>query len=110
MVSTLDILKKEKDLVDEINRVDRYIEIVGSQLEDTKKYKIDCETRTTKKYKIDCETRTTKKYKIDCETRTHDLIVLEDMIKDYQENRSELLKKLDEVQIELRKHLKQMLL
>ena len=98
MVSTLDILKKEKDLVDEINRVDRYIEIVGSQLEDTKKYKIDCETRTTKKYKIDCE------------TRTHDLIVLEDMIKDYQENRSELLKKLDEVQIELRKHLKQMLL
>ena len=86
MVSTLDILKKEKDLVDEINRVDRYIEIVESQLEDTKKYKIDCETRT------------------------HDLIVLEDMIKDYQENRSELLKKLDEVQIELRGHLKQMLL
>ena len=85
MVSTLDILKKEKDLVDEINRVDRYIEIVRSQLEDTKKYKIDCETRT------------------------HDLIVLEDMIKDYQENRSELLKKLDEVQIELREHLKQML-
>ena len=85
MVSTLDILKKEKDLVDEINRVDRYIEIVESQLEDTKKYKIDCETRT------------------------HDLIVLEDMIKDYQENRSELLKKLDEVQIELREHLKQML-
>ena len=86
MVSTLDILKKEKELVDEINRVDRYIEIVESQLEDTKKYKIDCETRT------------------------HDLIVLEDMIKDYQENRSELLKKLDEVQIELREHLKQMLL
>ena len=86
MVSTLDILKKEKDLVDEINRVDRYIEIVRSQLEDTKKYKIDCETRT------------------------HDLIVLEDMIKDYQENRSELLKKLDEVQIELREHLKQILL
>ena len=86
MVSTLDILKKEKDLVDEINRVDRYIEIVESQLEDTKKYKIDCETRT------------------------HDLIVLEDMIKDYQENGSELLKKLDEVQIELREHLKQMLL
>ena len=86
MVSTLDILKKEKDLVDEINRVDRYIEIVRSQLEDTKKYKIDCETRT------------------------HDLIVLEDMIKDYQENRSEILKKLDEVQIELREHLKQMLL
>ena len=86
MVSTLDILKKEKDLVDEINRVDRYIEIVESQLEDTKKYKIDCETRT------------------------HDLIVLEDMNKDYQENRSELLKKLDEVQIKLREHLKQMLL
>lgn len=86
MVSTLDILKKEKELVDEINRVDRYIEIVESQLEDTKKYKIDCETRT------------------------HDLIVLENMIKDYQENRSELLKKLDEVQIELREHLKQMLL
>ena len=85
MVSTLDILKKEKELVDEINRVDRYIEIVESQLEDTKKYKIDCETRT------------------------HDLIVLEDMIKDYQENRSELLKKLDEVQIELREHLKKML-
>ena len=86
MVSTLDILKKEKELVDEINRVDRYIEIVESQLEDTKKYKIDCDTRT------------------------HDLIVLEDMIKDYKENRSELLKKLDEVQIELREHLKQMLL
>ena len=86
MVSTLDILKKEKDLVDEINRVDRYIEIVESQLEDTKKYKIDCETRT------------------------HDLIVLENIIKDYQENRSELLKNLDEVQIKLREHLKQMLL
>lgn len=85
MVSTLDILKKEKELVDEINRVDRYIEIVESQLEDTKKYKIDCETRT------------------------HDLIVLENIIKDYQENRSELLKKLDEVQIKLREHLKQML-
>ena len=85
MVSTLDILKKEKELVDEINRVDRYIEIVASQLEDTKKYKIDCETHT------------------------HDLTVLEDMIKDYKENKSELLKKLDEVQIELREHLKQML-
>lgn len=40
MVSTLDILKKEKDLVDEINRVDRYIEIVESQLEDTKNIKL----------------------------------------------------------------------
>ena len=85
MVSTLDILKKEKDLVDEINRVDRYIEIVESQLEDTKKYKIDCETRT------------------------RDIGVLESMIKEYQEDKSELLKKLDEVQIELREHLKQML-
>ena len=86
MVSTLDILKKEKELVDEINRVDRYIEIVRSQIENTKKYTLDCEVRT------------------------RDLIVLEDMNKDYQENRSELLKKLDEVQIELREHLKQMLL
>ena len=82
MVSTLDILKKEKDLVDEINRVDRYIKIVESQLEDTKKYKIDCETRT------------------------HDLIVLEDMIKDYQEDKSELIKKLVEVRIELKNYLK----
>ena len=85
MVSTLDILKKEKELVDEINRVDRYIEIVESQLEDTKKYKIDCETRI------------------------RDIGVLESMIKEYQEDKSELLKKLDEVQIELREHLKQML-
>ena len=85
MVSTLDILKKEKELVDEINRWDRYIEIVRSQLEDTKKYTLDCEVRA------------------------HDMGVMESTIKDYQENKSELLKKLDEVQIELREHLKQML-
>ena len=46
----------------------------------------------------------------DCETRARDIGVLESMIKEYQEDKSELLKKLDEVQIELRKHLKQMLL
>ena len=86
MVSTLDILKKEKELVDEINRWDRYIEIVRSQLEDTKKYTLDCEVRA------------------------RDMGVMESMIKEYQENKSELLKKLDEVQIELREHLKQMLL
>lgn len=85
MVSTLDILKKEKELVDEINRWDRYIEIVRSQLEDTKKYTLDCEVRA------------------------RDMGVMESTIKDYQENKSELLKKLDEVQIELREHLKQML-
>lgn len=85
MVSTLDILKKEKELVDEINRWDRYIEIVRSQLEDTKKYTLDCEVRA------------------------HDMGVMESTIKDYQENKSELLKKLDEVQFELREHLKQML-
>ena len=86
MVSTLDILKKEKELVDEINRWDRYIEIIRSQLEDTKKYTLDCEVRA------------------------RDMGVMESMIKEYQENKSELLKKLDEVQIELREHLKQMLL
>ena len=85
MVSTLDILKKEKELVDEINRWDRYIEIIRSQLEDTKKYTLDCEVRA------------------------RDMGVMESMIKEYQENKFELLKKLAEVQIELREHLKQML-
>lgn len=85
MVSTLDILKKEKELVDEINHCDRCIAVMISQLEDVKNYPIDCETRT------------------------HDIGVLESMIKEYQEDKSELLKKLDEVQIELREHLKQML-
>ena len=86
MVSTLDILKKEKDLVDEINHCDRCITVMISQLEDVRSYPIDCETRD------------------------HDIGVLESMIKEYQEDKSELLKKLDEVQIELREHLKQMLL
>ena len=86
MVSTLDILKKEKELVDEINHCDRCIAVMISQLEDVKNNPIDCETRT------------------------HDIGVLESMIKEYQEDKSELLKKLDEVQIELREHLKQMLL
>ena len=85
MVSTLDILKKEKDLVDEINHCDRCITVLISQLEDVRSYPIDCETRD------------------------HDIGVLESMIKEYQEDKSELLKKLDEVQIELREHLKQML-
>ena len=85
MVSTLDILKKEKELVDEINSCDRGIAVLNSQLEDVKNNPIDCETRT------------------------HDIGVLESMIKEYQEDKSELLKKLDEVQIELREHLKQML-
>ena len=85
MVSTLDILKKEKDLVDEINHCDRCITVMISQLEDVRSYPIDCETRD------------------------HDIGVLESMIKEYQEDKSELLKKLDEVQIELRGHLKQML-
>ena len=85
MVSTLDILKKEKELVDEINHCDRCIAVMISQLEDVKNNPIDCETRT------------------------HDIGVLESMIKEYQEDKSELLKKLDEVQIELREHLKQML-
>ena len=85
MVSTLDILKKEKELVDEINHCDRCITVMISQLEDIRSYPIDCETRD------------------------HDIGVLESMIKEYQEDKSELLKKLDEVQIELREHLKQIL-
>ena len=85
MVSTLDILKKEKELVDEINHCDRCITVMISQLEDVKSYPIDCETRA------------------------RDIGVLESMIKEYQEDKSELLKKLDEVQNELREHLKQML-
>ena len=85
MVSTLDIIKKEKELVDEINHCDRCITAMISQLEDVKSYPIDCETRI------------------------RDIGVLESMIKEYQEDKSELLKKLDEVQIELREHLKQML-
>ena len=85
MVSTLDILKKEKKLVDEINHCDRCITVMISQLEDVRSYPIDCETRD------------------------HDIGVLKSMIKEYQEDKSELLKKLDEVQIELREHLKQML-
>ena len=85
MISTLDILKKEKDLVDEINHCDRFLDIMKSQLEDIKNSPIDCETRD------------------------RDIGVLESMIKEYQEDKSELLKKLDEVQIELREHLKKML-
>lgn len=85
MVSTLDILKKEKDLVDEINHCDRCITVMISQLEDVRSYPIDCETRG------------------------RDIGVLESIIKEYQEDKSDLLKKLDEVQIELRGHLKQML-
>lgn len=85
MVSTLDILKKEKGLVDEINRCDRGIAVMISQLEDVENNPIDCEART------------------------RDLDSLESTIKEYQENKFELLKKLDEVQIELREHLKKML-
>ena len=85
MVSTLDILNKEKDLVDEINHCDRCITVMISQLEDVRSYPIDCETRD------------------------RDIGVLESIIKEYQEDKSELLKKLDEVQIELREYLKQML-
>ena len=85
MVSTLDILKKEKDLVDEINHCDRCITVMISQLEDVRSYPIDSETRV------------------------RDIGVLESMIKEYQEDKSELLKKLDEVQLELRERLKQML-
>ena len=85
MISTLDILKKEKELVDEINHCDRCITVMISQLEDIRSYPIDCETRD------------------------HDIGVLESMIKEYQEDKFELLKKLDEVQIELREHLIQML-
>lgn len=82
MVSTLDILKKEKDLADEINHCDRCIAVMISQLEDVKNYPIDCETRT------------------------HDIDVLESMIKEYQEDKSELIKKLVEVRIELKNYLK----
>ena len=82
MVSTLDILKKEKDLVDEINHCDRCITVMISQLEDVRSYPIDCETRD------------------------HDIGVLESMIKEYQEDKSELIKKLAEVRIELKNYLK----
>ena len=82
MVSTLDILKKEKELVDEINHCDRCIAVTISQLEDVKNNPIDCETRT------------------------HDIGVLESMIKEYQEDKSELIKKLAEVRIELKNYLK----
>ena len=85
MVSTLDILKKEKDLVDEINHCDRCIAVMISQLENVRSYPIDCETRD------------------------RDIGVLESIIKEYQEDKSELIKKLAEVRIELREHLKQML-
>ena len=46
MVSTLDILKKEKGLVDEINRYDRGIAVMISQLEDVENNPIDCEAHT----------------------------------------------------------------
>ena len=82
MVSTLDILKKEKDLVDEINHCDRCIAVMISQLEDVRSYPIDCETRD------------------------RDIGVLESMIKEYQEDKSELIKKLVEVRIELKNYLK----
>ena len=82
MVSTLDILKKEKDLVDEINHCDRCITVMISQLEDVKSYPIDCETRD------------------------RDIGVLESIIKEYQEDKSELIKKLVEVRIELKNYLK----
>ena len=82
MVSTLDILKKEKDLVDEINHCDRCITVMISQLEDIRSYPIDCETRD------------------------RDIGVLESMIKEYQEDKSELIKKLVEVRIELKNYLK----
>ena len=82
MVSTLDILKKERDLVDEINHCDRCITVMISQLEDAKSYPIDCETRA------------------------RDIGVLESMIKEYQEDKSELIKKLVEVRIELKNYLK----
>ena len=81
MVSTLDILKKEKELVDEINRWDRYIEIVRSQLEDTKKYTLDCEVRA------------------------HDMGIMESTIKEYQLKKGELLDELAKAQIELQDHL-----
>ena len=82
MVSTLDILKKEKDLVDEINHCDRCITVMISQLEDVRSYPIDCETRA------------------------RDIGVLESIIKEYQEDKSELIKKLVEIRIELKNYLK----
>ena len=82
MISTLDILKKETDLVDEINHCDRCITVLISQLEDVRSYPIDCATRD------------------------RDIGVLESMIKEYQEDKSELIKKLDEIQIELKNYLK----
>lgn len=47
-----------------------------------------------------------KSYPIDCETRTHDIGILESIIKEYQEDKSELIKKLAEVRIELQDYLK----
>ena len=82
MVSTLDILKKEKELVDKINHCDRCITVMISQLEDVRSYPIDCETRD------------------------RDIGVLESIIKEYQEDKSELIKKLVEVRIELKNYLK----
>ena len=82
MVSTLDILKKEKELVDKINHCDRCITVMISQLKDVRSYPIDCETRD------------------------RDIGVLESMIKEYQEDKSELIKKLVEVRIELKNYLK----
>ena len=82
MVSTLDILKKEKDLVDEINHCDRCITVMISQLEDVRSYPIDCETHD------------------------RDIGALESIIKEYQEDKSELIKKLVEVRIELKNYLK----
>ena len=82
MVSTLDILKKEKELVNKINHCDRCITVMISQLEDVKSYPIDCETRD------------------------RDIDVLESIIKEYQEDKSELIKKLVEVRIKLQDHLK----
>ena len=81
MVSTLDILKKEKELVDEINHCDRCITVMISQLEDVRSYPIDCETRD------------------------RDIGVLESIIKEYQEDKSELIKKLVEVRIDLKNYL-----
>lgn len=85
MVSTLDILKKEKGLVDEINYWDRCIAILNSRLEDVKNESTDYESYT------------------------YSLTALESAIKHYQEHKSKHLKKLAEVQIELREHLKKML-
>ena len=80
MIALLDILKREKDIVDQINNIDNSIDILSKERKDIEEMDIRCEART------------------------RDLIRLNDQITYFRSEKFERMERLIDVQAQIKEY------